>query len=156
MNMLAQTSHVFHSPSRAQGGFSLMEVLIAVLILAIGLLGLAGLQTFSLQSNVNAYQRSQATALSYEIIDAMRTNRDIARAGGYDLALGAAPAGGASVNAQDVFAWYQRVTNLLPAAQASIQPLGVNVYTVTLQWSDSKRAGAAAGDTQTFTVTTQL
>lgn len=156
MNTFTPTDPAFSPLGRAQGGFSLMEILVAVLILAIGLLGLAGLQTYSLQSNVNAYQRSQATALSYEIIDAMRTNRDIARAGGYDLALGVAPAGGASVNAQDVFAWYQRVTNLLPAAQASIQPIGVDVYTVTLQWSDSKRAGAAAGDTQTFTVTTQL
>ncbi len=156
MKMLTPTGPASSPSGHAQGGFSLMEVLVAVLILAIGLLGLAGLQTFSLQSNVNAYQRSQATMLTYEIIDAMRTNVAVARAGGYDLALGAAPAGGASVNAQDVAAWYQRVTALLPAGQASIQPLGANVYTVTVQWSDDKRAGAGAGDVQTFTVTTQL
>jgi type IV pilus assembly protein PilV len=143
------------STRRRSGGFSLIEVLIAVLILAIGLLGLAGLQTYSLQSNLNAYQRSQANTLIYEIIDAMRTNREIARAGGYNLDFGVVPAG-ASIADLDRIGWRLRVTTLLPAGDTRIQSLGGDLFTVSIRWDDSKRAGAAAGTTQTFTVTTQL
>lgn len=140
---------------RTNGGFSLIEVLIAVLILAIGLLGLAGLQTFSLQSNLNAYQRSQATALTYEIIDAMRANRAVAIAGGYNMNFGDVPAG-ASIADQDRIAWRQRVTALLPVGDTRIQAQGGDIFTIDIQWDDSKSPGAAAGTVQTFSVTTQL
>jgi len=56
-------------------GFSLLEVLITILVLSIGLLGLASLQAQSLRSNNNASQGSAATALANEIINRMRTNR---------------------------------------------------------------------------------
>jgi type IV pilus assembly protein PilV len=55
-------------------GFTLIEVLITVLILSIGLLGLAGLQVSSMKSNHSSYLRSQATILAYDIIDRMRAN----------------------------------------------------------------------------------
>jgi type IV pilus assembly protein PilV len=67
-------------------GFSLVEVLVAVFVLAIGLLGLAGLQAKSLQFNHSAYQRTQATILAYDIIDRMRANLSEARNGSYDIA----------------------------------------------------------------------
>ncbi len=56
-------------------GFSLMEVLVALLVLAIGLLGLAALQTQGLRFNQGAYVRSQATILAYDIMDSMRAAR---------------------------------------------------------------------------------
>ena len=56
-------------------GFTLIEILVAVLVLAIGLLGLAKLQTFALHSNHSANLRTQATLLSYDITDRMRANR---------------------------------------------------------------------------------
>lgn len=55
-------------------GFSLIEVLIALLVLALGLLGLAGLQVTSLKNNLSAYNRSQATLLAYDLADRMRAN----------------------------------------------------------------------------------
>ncbi|HLE93281.1 MAG TPA: type IV pilus modification protein PilV, partial [Sulfuricaulis sp.] len=55
-------------------GFSLIEVLVALLVLSIGLLGLAALQTTSLQYNTGSYFRTQATFLAYDIIDRMRAN----------------------------------------------------------------------------------
>lgn len=58
-----------------QTGFTLIEVLVAVLVLAIGLLGLAGLQTTGLHSNHSAYLRTQATLLAYDMADRMRANR---------------------------------------------------------------------------------
>jgi len=74
-----------------QHGFTLIEVLIAVIVLAIGLLGLASLQSQSLQFNFSAYQRSQANILAYDIIDRVRANRTASMAGSYNLALGAGP-----------------------------------------------------------------
>jgi len=72
-----------HRQKSMQRGFTMIEVLIAVFVLAIGLLGLASLQTRSLQFNFSAYQRSQANVLAYDIIDRMRANRDVVLAGGY-------------------------------------------------------------------------
>jgi type IV pilus assembly protein PilV len=82
----------------SQKGFTLIEILVAVVVLSIGLLGLAGLQARSLQFNKSAEQRSQATILAYDIIDRMRANRALAEAGSYDLALGTGP--GATVNCE--------------------------------------------------------
>ncbi|MEJ2142634.1 MAG: type IV pilus modification protein PilV, partial [Gammaproteobacteria bacterium] len=53
-------------------GFSLLEVMIAMVIFSIGLIGLAGLQSASLGYNHSAYLRSQATYLAYNILDKMR------------------------------------------------------------------------------------
>lgn len=55
-------------------GFTLIEVLIAMLILAVGLLGLAALQTYTLRSNLAAYNYGQATQLLYDISDRIRAN----------------------------------------------------------------------------------
>jgi type IV pilus assembly protein PilV len=59
-------------------GFTLIEVLIAMLILAVGLLGLAALQTYTLRSNLAAYNRGQATQLLYDMSDRMRANKTAA------------------------------------------------------------------------------
>src|ERR1700722_16414086 len=56
-------------------GFTLVEVLVSLVVLAIGLLGIAKLMLLSSHSNDSAYLRSQATALAYEILDDMRANR---------------------------------------------------------------------------------
>ena len=69
---------------RAQGGFSLIEVLVSALILSIGLVGVAGLQAMSLKNNQSAYMRSQASAMAYDLADRMRTNVAAANSGMYD------------------------------------------------------------------------
>ncbi len=55
-------------------GFTLIEVLVAMLVLAFGLLGLANLQATSLRNNQSAYHRSQATQLAYDMADRIRAN----------------------------------------------------------------------------------
>jgi type IV pilus assembly protein PilV len=57
-----------------QQGFTLLEVLIALLVLSIGLLGLAALQTTGLRSNEMASMRTTSTMLAYDITDRMRAN----------------------------------------------------------------------------------
>src|SRR5690606_3260878 len=67
--------------ARPQHGFSLIEVLVALLVLSVGLLGLAMLQIEGLKHNTDAYYRTQATVLAYDIIDRMRANSDAAKNG---------------------------------------------------------------------------
>ncbi len=50
-------------------GFSLLEVLIALVVLSVGLLGLAGLQAYSMRYNLSANYRTQATNLAQQFID---------------------------------------------------------------------------------------
>jgi type IV pilus assembly protein PilV len=60
-------------------GFTLIEVLVSLLVLAFGILGLASLQLFGLRNNQSALNRSQATQMAYDIADRMRSNP-----GGFD------------------------------------------------------------------------
>ena len=64
-------------------GFTLIEVLITIVILAVGLLGLALLQTTSLSNQLEAYQRAQAMLLLEDMANRIRVNSAAARAGAY-------------------------------------------------------------------------
>lgn len=107
-------------------GFSLIEVLVAVFVLAIGLLGLAGLQAKSLQFNYSAYQRSQATILAYDIIDRMRANLGEAQASpsSYDIADNVAPS--TSTNCQ---------TNMATCTPAQMASFDLNQWKCALSTS---------------------
>ena len=73
-----------HPTATSQRGVGLIEVLVAVLILALGLLGMAGLQSTSLRANQSSYARSQAVMFSYYMLDAMRADPTAARSGNYN------------------------------------------------------------------------
>lgn len=60
---------------RAQGGFTLIEVLIALVVIALGLLGFAMVQTLSVRYTQSANLRTQATNLAYDLLDQVRANR---------------------------------------------------------------------------------
>lgn len=137
-----------------QRGFTLIEIMVAVIILSIGLLGLAALQTTGLRNNHSAYYRSQATFLAYDIADRMRANRAAAVAGDYNLDVDATPASGASVADVDREEWIESLETLLPSGDGSIAVNAANaVATVVVQWDDARAGGSA---TQQFTVQTQL
>lgn len=137
-----------------QRGFTLIEVLVSVVVLSIGLLGLAALQSTGLRNNHSAYYRSQATFLAYDIIDRMRANRSVAKAGNYNLTMDATPAGGSSVAANDQVAWTNSLDDLLPSGDGSITvDTATGATTVIVQWDDQRAGGST---TQRFTVQTQL
>ncbi|MDP1645343.1 MAG: type IV pilus modification protein PilV [Thiobacillus sp.] len=143
-----------------QSGFTLLEVLVAMLVLSIGLLGLAGLMASSMRNNLSASHRTQATWMAYDVIDRMRANRAGAIDGNYATAMGAAaacttavPTG--TVPAQDITAWKNQLACALPAGNGSIAVnAGTRAATIVIQWNDSRGSQGLAN--QTFTVETQL
>lgn len=77
-----------NSAKSSATGFSLLEVLIALLVMSVGLLGIAGMVTTSLKANDSAYLRSTANSLAYSILDRMRANRQSATQGNYNISIG--------------------------------------------------------------------
>jgi len=64
----------------SENGFTMVEVLVATVILLIGLLGVAGMQINGMKGNHNSFLRSQAQQYAYEVVDMMRANRTAATA----------------------------------------------------------------------------
>ena len=81
----------FYGSPASMRGVGLVEVLVAVLVLAIGLLGIAALQATTLRNSQSSIERTQAVVQTYTILDAMRANLNVARGGGYNMALTCAP-----------------------------------------------------------------
>lgn len=99
-------------------GFTLVEVLVSVLILGIGLLGMAGLQNAGIAAGYSALHRSQASWLAGEMADLLRANPDAARAGAYDTGFaevaGGCPKAAGSTRAQlDLGQWLAAVCETL-------------------------------------------
>ena len=68
-------------------GFSLIEVLVSVIVLSIGLIGIARLQAASLANDQSSFMRSQATAMAYDLADRMRANVNSANSLMYNTAV---------------------------------------------------------------------
>lgn len=142
-----------------QDGFTLIEVLIAVVILGFGLLGFALLQTMNVRFVQSANYRTQATNLSYELLDQIRINRIAAAlyVGSYTATTTAADCEsptGASLNQATVMKdWRCRLGKALgDEASAKVTRSGDEV-TVSVSWGDERWLDAA--DT-TFAARTQL
>jgi len=132
-------------------GFTLIEVLVSIVVLAIGLLGLAGLQLVSLKGADSAYYRSQASILADDVMDRMRSNKNAAIAGSYDTAIGESVTGG-TIFATDLANWKSMLDGNLPAGDGSVAVSG-GVVKVTIQWDDTRGGGVS---TQQFVLESEL
>lgn len=153
----------------ANSGFSLIEALIALLILAIGLLGFALLQTMNLRFTQSAQQRTQATNLAYDLLDQMRANR--AQAAWYAGSSGAGfeaddvdleeeacqtrPLGAVTL-AQSIVRWQCQVVRTLGETANAGVTYNNGTVTVTISWGD-ERWDPEDPDAETdFALTTRL
>lgn len=151
-----------HSTRDKNKGFSLLEVLITLVILAIGLLGLAGLQATGLKQNHSAYIRSQVTQLAYDIADRMRANMTAV-----DSYLTTDPASATVQVActtttgcppdlmakNDLYEWNLALTSVLPPSpfhEATIS-IATGIYTISITWDDN-RDGEINGNDPNFLV----
>jgi type IV pilus assembly protein PilV len=140
-----------HTPTlstaaRTQGGFTLLETLIALVVLSIGLLGIAKLVAGAVNANDSGYMRTQATQLAYELLDQMRANRPGASSGAYNGApanancatVACAPAVLAGL---DLYNWQARVAATLPngvGAVVTAAGVGGTVANIVVRWDDSQ------------------
>lgn len=132
-------------------GFTIVEVLVAMIILAVGTLGLGMMQMTSVRTTQGGYMRSQATILGYDMIDSMRTNSPGTGNGNYNILL--ADATPVAVNCYgvdadcttaqsaraDVVRWRTMLANHLSTGNGQITTVDLGTrtrVTVTISWLD--------------------
>lgn len=135
------STFITHTSRRHGTGFTLIEVLVALVALSIGLLGVAALQLNGLRNNLSSAYRSQATYLAYDIIDRVRANSPAIAS--YTVALGAAPTGSAQSDI-DLAAWKANLVATLPQGDGTVTIQLPDVVIVTVQWNDTRDPNAPA------------
>jgi len=127
--MSKHSTHRMHVVGRArrQRGISIVEALVALVVIAVGMLGIAGLYLSSMQASRSAKLRSHAVELASSIADRIRANRDAAAAYGTDTYGGKPAAQGcdaakrctpAELAQDDLARWIADIREALPGAAA--------------------------------------
>lgn len=143
-------------PAKHQRGVGLIEVLVAVLVLGIGLLGIAALQSSSLRNNQSASERSMAVIHTYSILERLHANRDDALAGNYNQAFPgdgdacADPGTGSLIN-NELTTWISEIHISMGsnACGAINCDSGTDICTIQIRWDDSRASGSAAQTLET-------
>jgi len=146
--------------TRRLPGFTLLEVLIALLVLSFGLLGLAALQAYSVKANQSANFRSQATAFANMMLDNIRANR--ANLSSYysndydEVACGEEPPDTPAA-AFELGEWQQKINCQLPNGRGAVTPISATEVAVCIRWSDARwetasgtSEGTCTADATTF------
>lgn len=165
-NRIQSTAKPIASPCSRSRGFTLIEILVTLFILAVGLLGLAGLMVDGMRNNQGAYLRTQASILAYDMADRMRANREEAEDGGeyggFSTATSTAPttipacastATGCTPEQQasvDKVQWTRQIQGagsgmaMLPGGVGTINHDDTNdIFTIQISWNEIKREGDA-------------
>lgn len=136
-------------PGRLSRGFTLVEVLVALVILSIGLLGIAALYIESLRASRTAILRTEAVVLAADLADRIRSNRLGAAA--YEAAASTAPCptatDAATTAARDLCEWQIAIDRALPGADGTVthEPetaVTPATYTILIQWNEAGLAGS--------------
>ena len=150
---------VLPTARRNQRGFSMIEVLVTLLIIALALLGTAGLQAYSMRMNKGGQFRTQAVFLVADLTERMEANKNAVSKGAYALAQSGVPEplltscadavctcdrlpGGAcsALALYDLSVWQNAVAATLPQSTWSVVNAGGNpsTVTVTVSWVDRR------------------
>ncbi len=134
-----------------QAGFSLVEVLISVLILAIGLVGFSALQVRAVKATQSSLQRTEAIMMANFIMESMRVNKAAAVASGlpYNLSgkVCTTPAASTSLASSDLNLWFAAMKLRLGDASSTCAQLActtAGVCTVDIFWDESRALNGSA------------
>ena len=160
-------------------GFTMLEVLIAIVVIAFGLLGIAGLQAFAMKNNYSASLRITATTLANDMVDRMKANYIAVTNGDYnkpnttDYATAVASCltttgcTSQELAQNDLNEWAQRLAAALPngrgivcldstpndggtVAAPACDNAGTTMYVVKIWWIDDRTATGSAATPQRF------
>lgn len=141
--------------SRCDDGFSLLEVLIAVVILSVGLLGVMALQANMLSYSHSAYLTSIASIKALDLEERMRANRGVAEdyefSSGQLTSLSGTPTacnncGESELVDYDLAVWSHSVRELFPSTVDAELTEDDGVYTLNITWEERERSMADAGE----------
>jgi type IV pilus assembly protein PilV len=151
---------------RGMRGVGLIEVLVAVAILAFGLLGIAAMQATAIRNSQSSYERSQAVTLSYSMLDRMRANPNVVHAtpSGYNTTLMCksddVPDDGGAQAKNDLDAWLAELHDRMGSSACGRIEITFDATTatyeakITVQWDDSR--GTNGNSAQTLTTSTAI
>jgi type IV pilus assembly protein PilV len=133
------------SSHRPQTGFSLIEVMVALVVVSVGMIGIAALYGQGLSAGRTALYRTQAVNLAADMADRIRVNRRGGAAyGGAGANNGCDPPGvvnctPAQMAAHDLWVWTNQVQQQLPNGVGAVQFTGTTpaTYTITVTWQDT-------------------
>lgn len=141
--------------AKRQAGISLLEVLVTLVIVAIALLGIAGLLATSVKLSYIAQSRSAGTILASDILERMRANPT--QIGDYTATFGTAITAGSTLSSQDLARWKTAVAQQLPSGDAKLTVTQSTVVTcddpvnarcwevnVELRWAESNVRGGSS------------
>jgi type IV pilus assembly protein PilV len=156
--------------ARAQAGFTLLEVLITIVIVAVGLLGTAALQAYAIKVSQGGQFRTQAVLLATDLLERLEANNAAAATGSYVADLprttaasdcSAASCTASEMAAYDLSRFQERMQAALPDSSASITRDGAGpwVYQIKITWKErsfkQKSTTSSTGNTETFSYTVQ-
>jgi len=135
----------FQGRQRARG-FTLVEAMVALVVLAVGMLGIAGLYVTTLRSGGGAIYRMQAVNLAADLADRIRANRGAnvayngAAANNNCYGAGSVDCAPALMAANDLLVWQQQIAAIMPGGNGVVAVAGAAVpytYTITITWTES-------------------
>ncbi len=136
----------------SQSGFTLLEILVAIVVLSLGLLGLAGLQAATLRNNQVAYYRAIVIQQTNDIADRIRANQAGAKAGNYNNLTATIPTDpdcvtnsctASQIATADHSQWNNNNARLLPGGTGTVASGPGGTFDVTISWTED-------GATQSF------
>jgi type IV pilus assembly protein PilV len=128
-------------------GFTMVEVLVALVVLSVGMLGISALYVISMRSGTSAIYRTQAVSLAHDLAERIRANRNAnvayANAAANNNCINAGVCTPAQLAANDLFVWNLQVLATLPAASWTVAVTGgitPFTYLITVSWSEPTQA----------------
>ena len=145
----------------------MLEILITLTIIAIALLGTAGLQMYAIRIGQSGQFRTQAVFLASDIAERMEANRMAAVNGNYVVGATntpsvatsdcrATPCNEISLAAFDISQWENTIISMLPQPSWEITqttPGNPSIYTIRISWADRSSVSTSRGEIFSYTAT---